>query len=87
MTLFEMQEFSEIKEPGWNYNTLRPPLKFNEILIDFKYQWQSYCQSKLKFHKKFRFLILRFFQRIAYNLGWVFATKQFKKSIRRFLND
>lgn len=83
MTLFEIQVFSEIKDPGWNYNTLRPPLKFNEILSDFRYQWQSYCQSKLNFHKKFTFLVLRIFQRVAYNIGWVLAINQYKKSERR----
>ena len=84
MTLFEMQESPEINEPGWSYNTLRPPLKVSEILIDFKNQWQSYCLNKLRFHKKFRFLILRVFQRIAYNLGWILATHQYEKSRRRF---
>jgi len=85
MTLFEMKEFSEIKELGWNYYTLRPPLKINEILNDFKYQWQSYCQNKLRFQKRIKFLILRVFQRIAYNLGWVLVSYQYKKFLTRFL--
>ena len=83
MTLFDFVGFSEIKELGWNYNTLRPPLKIKEIIIDIKNQWQSYCQSKLNFYKRIKFLILRIFQRIAYNLGWILTTNKYKKSLSR----
>ncbi|KKL86456.1 hypothetical protein LCGC14_1944550 [marine sediment metagenome] len=83
MTLFDLVGFSEIKEPGWNYNTLRPPLKIREVNIDIKNQWQSYCQSELTFVKKIKFLILRIFQRVAYNFGWVLAINKYKKVLRR----
>ncbi len=79
MTLFEIMGFSEIKDPGWSYNTLRPPLKIKEIFIDIKYQWRSYCQSKLTLFKKSKFLVLRIFQRIAYNIGWILVTNKCKK--------
>lgn len=83
MTLFEIMEFSEIKDPGWSYNTLRPPLKIKEILLDMKYQWFSYRQSKITLIKRIRFLILRIFQRIAYNLGWILVTNKCKKELWR----
>lgn len=87
MTLFEIMGFSEIKEPGWNYNTLRPPLKIREIFIDIKYQWHSYCLSKMRLIKRIKFLILRLFQRIAYNLGWILVTKKCKKELRGIIHD
>lgn len=83
MTHFEIKEFSEIKEPGWSYNTLKPPLEFNEILMDFKYQWRMYSQSNLRFQKKLRFILLRFMQRFAYNFGWILATNKHVKSLKR----
>ena len=83
MTYFEIKKLSEIKEPGWNYNTLRPPLELHEILMDFKYQWRTYSQSNLRFQKKMRFIILRFMQRFAYNFGWRLATIEYEKSLRR----
>ncbi len=83
MTLFDFVGFSDIKEPGWNYNTLRPPLKIREVIIDINNQWQSYCQSKMIFYKKIKFLILRIFQRIAYNFGWILTTNKYKKVLRR----
>lgn len=84
MTYFEIKEFSEIKEPGWNYNTLKPPLDLQEILMDFKYQWWTYSQTKLRFQKKLKFILLRFMQRVAYNFGWMLATIKYEKSLRRF---
>ena len=84
MTLFEIMGFSEIKDPGWSYNTLRPPLKIKEILIDIKYQMRSYRQSKLTLFKRTRFLILRIFQRVAYNFGWILVTNKCKKKSQRF---
>jgi len=83
MTHFEIKEVSEIKEPGWNYNTLKPPLDLREILMDFKYQWWTYSQTNLSFQKKLKFIILRFMQRFAYNSGWMLATKKYIKSLRR----
>ena len=83
MTLFEILGFSEIKEPGWNYNTLRPPLKLKEVIIDISNQWKSYCQSKLGLFRRIKFLVLRIFQRIAYNLGWIIVTNKCKKSANR----
>ena len=83
MTLFDFYGCSEIKDPGWSYNTLRPPLKIKEVIIDFKTQWQSYSKNKLKFSKRMKFLILRIFQRIAYNLGWILTMNNYKKSLRR----
>ena len=83
MTLFDFVGFSDIKELGWNYNTLRPPLKIREVIIDIKNQWQSYYQSELIFYKKIKFLILRIFQRIAYNFGWILAANKYKKVLRR----
>ncbi len=59
MTLFDSVGFSEIKEPRWNYNTLRPPLKIKEVIIDIKNQWHSHCQSELTFSKRIKFLFLR----------------------------
>ncbi|MBD3340607.1 MAG: hypothetical protein GF353_15980 [Candidatus Lokiarchaeota archaeon] len=79
MTLFEILINSEITEPGWNYQTLRPPLSFKEIIIDINYQWFSYCKSKISFFKRIKFLVLRIFQRVAYNLGWILITKRCKK--------
>ncbi|MHA1294163.1 MAG: hypothetical protein ACTSQJ_16040 [Promethearchaeota archaeon] len=83
MTLFEIIGFSDIKEPGWSYNTLRPPLKIKEILIDIKHQWCSYRWNKLSFFKRIGFLILRIFQRVAYNLGWILVINKCKKESRR----
>ena len=83
MTLFEIMNFSEIKDPGWNYNTLRPPLKIREIIMDIKHQWHSYCQSKLPLFKRTKFLILRIFQRIGYNFGWILVMNKCKKESKR----
>ncbi len=83
MTLFDFKGFSEIKESCWNYNTLRPPLKIKEVIIDFKIQWQSYYQSKLTYFKRMKFIILYIFQRIAYNFGWILAISSYKKSLSR----
>ena len=47
MTLFDFNRCSEIKEAGWSENTLRPPLKINEIMLDFKIQWLTYCSRKM----------------------------------------
>jgi len=75
-----MNIFSEIKEKGWNLNTLKPPLKFIEILKDFKYQWQKYRYKKLSIKKCGLFLILRAFQRLSYNIGWIKSSKRLIKS-------
>ncbi len=83
MTLFDFKGFSEIKESGWNYNTLRPPLKIKDVIIDFKIKWQSYYQSKLSYFKRRKFMILYIFQRIAYNFGWILAINSYKKSFSR----
>ncbi|MFW9881107.1 MAG: hypothetical protein ACFFG0_49220 [Candidatus Thorarchaeota archaeon] len=83
MTLFDFNSYSEIKESGWSYNTLRPPLKFKDIIIDFKIQWQSYSNNKLRFIKKIKFLVLRIFQRFAYNLGWILSMNNNNKALRR----
>jgi len=85
MTLFDFKGFSEIKEPGWNYNTLKPPLKIKEVIVDIKNQWQSYCMNKLRFYKRMKFLVLRIFQRIAYNLGWILATNKYRVTIGRMV--
>jgi len=85
MTLFDFKGFSEIKEPGWNYNTLRPPLEIMEVITDFKNQWHSYCKNKLTYYKKMKFIVLRIFQRIAYNIGWLLATNKYKKSLVRMV--
>lgn len=82
MTLLDLSMFSEIKNSGWNVNTLRPPLKLKEILLDFKIQWKSYCYSKLPFIRRVKFLCLRVFQRIAYNLGWIRSTRNYNKMIK-----
>ena len=81
MTLFDLSRFSEIKNPDWNANTLKPPLKIKEILLDFKIQWSSYYHSNIPFLKRFKFLILRIFQRIAYNAGWIYSTRKCNKMI------
>ena len=83
MTLFDSKKFSEIKEPGWNYNTLRPQLKIKEVVSDLKNQWYSYYSNELKSYKRMKFIVLRIFQRIAYNLGWILETNKYKKSLRR----
>ena len=87
MTFFEIKEISEIKEPGWNYNTLSPPLHLSEILMDFKYQFLTYSKSNLTLKKKLGFIILRVMQRFAYNLGWILITNKYDKSLRRAKND
>ena len=81
MTLFDLSRFSEIKNPEWNANTLKPPLKIKEILLDFKIQWSSYCHSNIRFLKRIKFLILRVFQRFAYNIGWIYSTRKYNKMI------
>ncbi|MHA1147586.1 MAG: hypothetical protein ACTSR8_05025 [Promethearchaeota archaeon] len=83
MTLFDIMSFSEIKEPGWSYNTLKPPLKIKEIIIDINIHWRSYCQSKMTLVKRTKFLLLRIFQRIAYNLGWMLVTNKYKRESQR----
>ena len=83
MTLFDSNKFSEIRGPGWNYNTLRPPLKFKEVMDDLKIQWYSYYSNNLKSYKRMKFIVLRIFQRVAYNLGWILETNRYKKSFRR----
>jgi len=80
MTLFDCEHFSEIKDAGWSFNTLRPPLKLKEILLDFKFQWLSYCNNKLSYHQRILFLILRVFQRFSYNIGWIISSRKFKKA-------
>ncbi len=82
MTLFDLSRFSDIKNPGWNVNTLRPPLKINEILLDFKIQWNSYCYNNFHLFKRVKFFILRIFQRLAYNLGWILSTRNYYKEIK-----
>ena len=79
MTLFDTKKFSEIKEPGWDYNTLKPPLRIKEVMNDPKNQYYSYSSSKLKSYKRIRFFVLRIFQRFAYNLGWMLETNKHKK--------
>lgn len=71
MTLFEFKHFSEVRGEGWDINTLKPPLSPREILLDFKIQWQLYSFHNLSFFKRLGFLLLRFFQRFAYNFGWI----------------
>lgn len=85
MTLFDSNKFSEIRGPGWNYNTLRPPLKIREVMNDLSNQWNSYYSNNLKSHKAMKFIVLRIFQRIAYNLGWILETNKYKKSLRRIV--
>lgn len=85
MTLFDSKKFSEISKPGWNYNTLRPPLKIKEVVNDLKNQWYSYSSNKLKSYKRMKFIVLRIFQRIAYNLGWILEANKYKKSLRRMV--
>ncbi len=82
MTLFDLSRFSEIRNPGWNISTLRPPLKMNEVLLDFKIQWKSYCYSKFPFLKRIEFFILRIFQRFAYNIGWILSTRKYNKNVK-----
>ena len=82
MTLFDSKKFTEIREPGWNYKTLRPPLKIKEVVDDLRNQWYSYNSSKLKSYKRIKFIVLRIFQRIAYNLGWILETNKHKKLLR-----
>ncbi len=38
MTLFDSNKFSEIRGSGWNYKTLRPPLKIKEVVNDLRNQ-------------------------------------------------
>ncbi len=71
MTLFDVKQFSEITAPDWSLNTLRPPLRFREVLWDFRYQWRAYCQGGLPFRRRVGFLLLRVMQRFAYNWGWI----------------
>ena len=85
MTLFDSKNFSEIRESGWSYNTLRPPLKIKEVVNDLKNQWYSYYSNELKSNKRMKFIVLRIFQRIAYNLGWILETNKYKKSLRRMV--
>lgn len=80
MTLFDFNQFSEIKESGWAFDTLKPPLNVKHVLLDFKIQWQSYCSNNLSLHRRISFLILRVFQRFAYNFGWIISNKTFKKN-------
>ncbi len=80
MTLFDFNQFLKIKEPGWALNTLKPPLKIKDVLQDFKFQWRSYCNNNLPFFKSVIFLVLRVFQRFAYNFGWLISSNNFKKN-------
>ena len=84
MTLFDLSRFSEIRNPGWNINTLRPPLKMNEILLDFEIQWKSYCYSNVPLFKRVKFIILRIFQRVAYNIGWILSTRNYYKELKNW---
>jgi len=79
MTLFDYSGFSEIKDPGWSYSTLRPPLGFREVLLDIKMHWTRYSKDRLSFSKRVKFMVLRVFQRIGYNIGWVLATTKYRK--------
>ena len=79
MTLFDLNNFSEIKDPGWNVNTLKPPLKLKDVLLDFRIQWKSYFSYNIPFYKRIKFIILRVFQRIAYNMGWILVSIKYRK--------
>lgn len=78
MTLFDVNQFSEIKQEGWTFNTLRPPLKLKEILQDFKFQWKTYRKHNLTLYKCINFFLLRVLQRLAYNFGWIISKNKFK---------
>ena len=77
MTLFDFNRNSEIEDPGWEVNTLQPPLKFKDVLNDFKIQWICYMKSYPSFSKSLVFLVLRVFQRFSYNFGWVKSKRDY----------
>jgi hypothetical protein len=72
MTLFDVKQFSEITATDWSFDTLRPPLRPSEVLWDLRNQWRAYVNGRLPFFRRVGFLVLRIFQRFAYNWGWVF---------------
>ena len=85
MTLFDLYKPSEISAPGWQENTLKPPITFIEILQDIKHQWLTYRLNRLSWVKCSKFLILRIGQRISYNMGWYIALrKTINSKNRRF---
>jgi hypothetical protein len=85
MTLFDLYKPSEINIPGWNDRTLKPPITFVEIIRDIKHQWLTYHINRLSYLKCSKFLVLRIFQRISYNMGWHIAHFRKRKSMRRRL--
>lgn len=83
MTLFDFNRNSEIRKSGWEVNTLQPPLKFKDVLIDLKIQWISYVNSYSSFSKSLIFLVLRVFQRFSYNLGWIKSKRDYRRNQNR----
>lgn len=82
MTLFDVKQFSEITAPEWSFNTLRPPLRFGEVLWDLRYQWRGYCGRCLPLARRVGFLLLRVIQRVAYNWGWILYHLQSPRQIQ-----
>ncbi|MBD3212660.1 MAG: hypothetical protein GF311_08625 [Candidatus Lokiarchaeota archaeon] len=79
MTHFDLYNYNEVRGSDWDYDTLRPPLTFREVLSDIIFHWFVYGQNHKSILKRISFLVLRIFQRISYNIGWIYSSYKFQK--------
>jgi len=70
MTVLDINRNTKMNKSLWNENTLKPPLKIKETIMNIHYHWKCYHKNKITTFKRFVFLTLMIFQRISYNLGW-----------------
>jgi hypothetical protein len=87
MTHFDIHNFYEIERSEWTYETLRPPLTFAEVLSDIKFHWVLYKKMIKSIRKRLFFLVLRIFQRISYNIGWIISRKRLIKKYEWLKNE
>ncbi len=61
----------EVRAAVWGYDTLRPPtLTPANLARDLLWEIHQFRAARLSLRTAVAFLILRLFQRSAYNLGW-----------------
>jgi len=81
MTHCDLYSYYEIESSKWNYEYLRPPLTFLEILSDIRFHWFIYRNNFDSILKRTCFLILRILQRISYNIGWILSSQKLQKKL------
>lgn len=71
MTLYNFKNPKKKHYSRKDYDSLRPPLTFREILIDLKAHWHRYALFNLSMKERIILIGLSIIQRISYNLGWL----------------